>query len=191
MRRLIALCAIACAAWVPMAGAGDIPISGKFAGTVINGFQLDSSGNPAEFIVSEAEFSGAVGTKRISVLSQFVPDFSLTMCQPGEIPLAMVYARSVTTLRDMSVYYVNYDSGWICLKPGPVGVASYYGHVAGPIVGGTGRMTGASGHLESDFYGNDLAGLFVVDCPTCAPEVPFPTYGSFLGTMTGELVLPK
>jgi hypothetical protein len=191
MRRLIALCAIACAAWVPMAGAGDIPISARFAGTIITGFQLDSSGNPSNFIVSEAEMKGPLGVTRLSVLSQFVPDFSLTVCQPGEIPTSMVYARSVTTFQDLSVYYAVYDSGWICIKPGPAGVASYYGHVSATIVGGTGRMTGASGHLESDFYGNDLAGPLVLNCPTCAPEVPFPTYGSFLGTMTGELVLPK
>lgn len=191
MRRLIALCAIALAAWFPVAHAEGIPLSARFAGTVINGFQLDSSGNPAAFIVSEAEMKGALGATRLSVLSQFVPDFSLAVCQPGEVPTSMVYARSVTTLQDLSTYYVKYDSGWICLKPGPAGVASYYGRVEGTIVGGTGRMTGASGHLESDFYGNDLAGQFVVDCPTCAPEVPFPAYGSFVGTMTGKLVLPK
>jgi hypothetical protein len=191
MRRLIALCAVALAAWAPMADAGDTPMSGRFAGTVINGFQLDSSGNPSEFIVSEAEMKGSLGATRLSVLSQFVPDFSLTVCQPDEIATSMVYARSVMTFQDMSVLYASFDKGWLCIKPGPAGVASYYGKVSAQVVGGTGRMEGASGHLESDFYGHDLAGPFVVNCPTCAPEVPFPAYGSFVGTMTGKLVLPK
>jgi len=191
MRRLIALCAISCVAWFPMADAGDIPMSGRFAGTVINHFQLDESGNPAEFIVSEAEFKGSLGASRLSVLSQFVPDFSLTVCHPDEIPLVMVYARSVGTFQDLSVYYASYDNGWICARPGPAGVSSYYGKVTGQIVGGSGRFAGASGQVESNFHGNDLAGLFVVDCPTCAPEIPFPAYGSFLGTMTGRMILPK
>jgi len=191
MRRLITLCAIALAAWVPMASADDIPMSAKFAGTVINGLQFDSSGNPSAFIVSEAEMKGSLGATRLSVLSEFVPDFSLTVCQPGEIPTRMVYARSVMTFQDMSLLYASFDSGWICIKPGPAGVASYYGKVSAQVVGGTGRMTGASGRLESDFYGHDLAGPFVVNCPTCPPEVPFPAYGSFVGTMIGELVLPK
>jgi len=190
MRKLITLCALCCAMLLPVAHADGIHLSGRFAGTVVDGFQLDASGNPASFIVSDAEFKGSLAAKRLSILSQFVPDFSLTVCQPGEIPLAMVYARSVTTLQDLSVYYVDYDSGWICGRPGPAGVASYYGHVTGQIIGGTGRFNGASGHIDSDFYGNDLAGLFVIGCPTCAPEIPFPGYGSFLGTMTGEMILP-
>jgi hypothetical protein len=46
---------------------------------VIDGFQLDSSGNPATFIVSEAEFKGSLGATRLSIPSRFVPDFSLTV----------------------------------------------------------------------------------------------------------------
>jgi len=166
-------------------------MSGRFAGTVISQFQLDESGNPSEFLVSEAEMKGALGATRLSVLSQFVPDFSLTVCEPGEIPTSLVYARSVMTFQDMSVLYASFDSGWICITPGPAGVASYYGKVSAQVVGGTGRFAGATGHMESDFSGHDLAGPFVVDCPTCAPKVPFPAYGSFVGTTSGKLVLPK
>lgn len=191
MRALIAGCVACGAMWLPIANAADVPLSGRFAGTVISHLQFDESGNPSEFLVSEAEMKGARGATRLSVLSQFVPDFSLTVCQAGEIPTSMVYARSVMTFQDLSVLYVSFDSGWICIKPGPVGVASYYGKVSAQIVGGTGRYVGATGHMESDFGGNDLAGPFVVDCPTCVPHVPFPAYGSFVGTISGKMNLPK
>lgn len=191
MKSLIAFCAASCAMWLPMADAGDIPFTGRFAGTVVNHFQLDESGNPASFIISEAEMKGSQGASRISGLSQFVPDFSLTVCQPDEIPLSLVYVRSVTTFQDLSVQYATYDSGWMCGKAGPLGVASYYGKITGQIVGGTGRFVGATGSIEGEFYGHDLTGPFVVECPTCAPEVPFPGYGSFLGTVKGEIHLPN
>lgn len=55
----------------------------------------------------------------------------------------------------------------------------------------TGRFTGATGYIEGEFHGNDLAGPFVVECPTCAPQIPFPGYGSYLGTVKGEMHLPK
>ena len=191
MRALIAFFATSCAMWLPTAGAGDIPFTGRFAGTVVNHFQLDESGNPASFIISEAEMKGSQGASRVSVLSQFVPDFSLTVCQPGEIPLSLVYARSVTTFQDLSVQYATSDSGWMCGKAGPLGMAGFYGEVSAQIIGGTGRFAGATGYYEGEFHGNDLAGSFVVECPTCAPEIPFPGYGSFLGTIRGELHLPN
>ena len=191
MRRLIAGCVACCAMWIPMADAGDASMSGRFAGTVITHLQFDESGNPSQFLLCEAEMKGALGATRLSVLSQFVPDFSLTECQPDEIPTVMTYARSVTTFQDMSVLYGSFDRGWICIKPGPAGVASYYGKVSAAIIGGTGRFVGATGHMDWDFGGNDLAGPFVVNCPTCPPEVPFPTYGSFVGTITGKVALPK
>jgi hypothetical protein len=191
IRLMIALCAVCCAVWLPMADAGEVRLSGRFAGTAVSHFQFDDSGNPASFIISEAAFKGALGARYLSVLSQFVPDFTLTTCQQGEVPLSMVYARSVTTFEDLNVFYIDYDSGWMCGRPVPVGMASYYGRVTGQIVGGTERFVGATGRIESDFHGNDLAGPFVVDCGTCAPEVSFPGYGSFLGTMNGELILPK
>ena len=127
----------------------------------------------------------------MSVLSQYAPDFGLTVCNVGEIPLDMIYARSVTTFKDLSQFFVVFDSGWICATPGPAGAASYYGRVTGHVVGGSGRFQGASGDVESDFGGNDLAGPFVMDCHGCDPEVPFPAFGSFSGSMKGRLTLPK
>ena len=158
---------------------------------MVSHFQLDESGNPASFLISEAEMKGSLGATRLSIVSNFVPDFSLTVCQPGEIPLSLDYARSVQTLKDLSVYYADYDTGWICVSPGPAGIASYYGKVTANVIGGTGRFEGATGYLESDFGGVDLTGQFVVDCPTCAPEIPFPGYSSFVGTFTGKISLSK
>ena len=191
MRAFLRLCAISCVAWFSAAGAAETSMWGKYAGTATEQFYLDSSGNSQTVILSEAEMKGTFGAARLSVLSQFVPDFGLTVCAQGEIPLNMAFARSVATFEDYSQLFVSYDSGWICATPGPAGAASYRGKVNGHVVGGTGHFAGASGDIESDFGGSDLSGLFVVNCPVCAPEVPFPAYGSFAGSLKGTLLLPK
>jgi hypothetical protein len=190
MRVFLHLCVISCVAWFSAAGAVELAMSNRYSGTVIDHFQLDGSGNFSPVILSEAEMKSTFGTARLSVLSQFVPDYGVTACKASEIPLNMTFARSITTFADYSQLFVSYDSGWICATPGPAGTASYRGKVMGHFVGGTGRFVGASGSFESDFGGNDLSGLFVVGTDT-EPAVQFPGFGSFVGSSTGTVILPK
>jgi hypothetical protein len=182
MHKSVVLLAILISVWLPVAGAADRPISGAYAGTVID--QLAPDG---PFLLSEAEMKGAFGAARLSVLSQFVPaePGSVEACGIQEVPLVMIYARSVTTFKDFSQLFVKYTDGWICASPGEP-VASYHGWVRGTVVGGSGHFAGAGGQIESRFGGTDLAGPFV------GPgEILFPGYGSFVGSMEGMLTLPE
>jgi hypothetical protein len=181
---------VSCVAGFSAAGAAEIALSNRYAGTVIDHFQLDGSGNFSPVILSEAELRGTFGTGRVIVLSQFLPDRSVTACKIGEIALNMVFARSVTTFADYSQLFVSYDTGWICVAPAPAGGAVYRGKVVGHFVGGTGRFVGATGPFESNFGGNDLSGPFVVPTEK-EPAVPFPGFGSFVGSSVGTVILPK
>lgn len=190
MRTFFRFLAVLCVVWFSAAGAGEFNMSNRYAGTVLDHFQLDGSGNFTPVILSEAEMKSTFGTAKLSVLSQFAPDHGVAACHDGEIPLNMIFARSITTFADYSQLFISYDEGWICGTPGPAGVASYRGKVIGHIVGGTGRFVGATGTLESNFGGNDLSGPFVIGTDT-ELAIPFPGYGSFVGSSTGTVILPK
>ncbi len=190
MQTIARLCAVACAMWLSTAGAAETAMSGTYAGTVTDQFYLDSSGNAGAIILAEAMMKGTFGASRLSVMSKFAPDFSLTTCTQGEIPLSLVFGRSITTFENDGQLFATYDSGWICVTPGPAGAATYRGRVEGHIIGGTGRFVAASGDMDGNVGGRDLSGPFVVNCSGCAPDVPFPGYGSFVGSIKGTLVQP-
>lgn len=172
--------------------AREIDVHSSFAGTIITPITAgyDVSGNfwgPEPMIVSEAEMRGSLGPANVSVVSRFDADTQVVAdChgtgEPG-VPFSMAYAFSVNTYKDHSQLYVKFDTGWICGMPGPSGSAFYRGYVEGTIVGGTGRFAGASGTMASDFYGHDLSGGLVIG------EDQRPTFGSFYGTTSGQLII--
>jgi len=164
--------------------AKEITINSSFAGTIATPVTAGPTGVLEPMILSEADMKGSLGPATLSVISRFDASDWVEDCHgtgaPG-VPFDMAYAFSVSTYKEHSQLYVRFDTGWICGMPGTSGAAFYRGHVEGTIVGGTGRFEGASGTVQSDFFGNDLSGPLVIG------EELRPSYGSFYGTMTGDL----
>lgn len=85
MRTFFRLCVIACFAWFSPAGATEFNMSNRYAGTVIDHFQLDASGNFSPAILSEADMKSTFGTARLSVLSRI--GLRRDSLQAGRIPI--------------------------------------------------------------------------------------------------------
>lgn len=178
---LLALCAFL----VTPAQAEEATLKIEYSGVVYDAVDLTTLSD--FIIISDAAAKGSFGPSDVKVLSKFtrfdpVPD-NTPACEPPKVLLGMAYARSVTTYKDYSQVFIYYDNGWICVTPGLPGEASYRGWVDGNIIGGTGRFEGASGHVETEFGGFDLSGMFVAGGPA------FPALGSWSGVMTGTIEL--
>ncbi len=174
--------------------AKEIDVTSSFAGTITTPITagMDITGTPwgpEPMIISEAQMRGSLGPANMSVISRFdtdgVPVADCNGTGEAGVPFVMEYAFSVSTYKDHSQLYVKFDTGWICGLPGTSGQSFYRGYVEGTIVGGTGRFAGATGTVTSDFYGHDLSG------PLVAGEDHRPSYGSFYGTMEGNLILAE
>ena len=140
---------------VTVAGHGGAKtVNMSYAGSGIN-TQFDSNGDGLYVSLSQAAGKGTLGKFTIAITAEFGPPGDYGNCHEpleGIQDFPLVSSESVITLKDQSQLLAVSSGGYLCLNAS----GYYWGQVNGDYVGGTGRYSGATGTLTSNFEGQNL-----------------------------------